>query len=164
MGLHQHHELTGTSLAAAARDTLEARGEQWTAMRATIYDALARAGHPVSAYDIADAVSAARGKRVAPNSVYRILDLFVGTNLATRIESTNAYIANPHPGCRHDCIFLVCQNCGATTHIDDDALARTMRARADREGFVTARPVIELLGLCAACSSARESAPQSLPA
>jgi Fur family zinc uptake transcriptional regulator len=49
-----------------------------------------------------------RGKRVAANSVYRILDLFVRTNLARRAESANAYVANPHPGCRHDCIFLIC--------------------------------------------------------
>ena len=28
----------------------------------------------------------ARGKRVAPNSVYRILDLFVASNLATRVR------------------------------------------------------------------------------
>jgi Fur family zinc uptake transcriptional regulator len=42
----------------------------------------------------------ARGKRVAANSVYRILDLFVRTNLANRVESANAYLANTHPGCR----------------------------------------------------------------
>ena len=63
---------------------------------------------PASAYDIAEAVSKARGKRVAANSVYRILDLFVGTNLARRVESANAYVANAHPGCLHDCIFLIC--------------------------------------------------------
>jgi Fur family zinc uptake transcriptional regulator len=34
---------------------------------------------------------------VAANSVYRILDLFVGANLARRVESANAYIANDHP-------------------------------------------------------------------
>ena len=51
-----------------------------------------------------------RGKRVAPNSVYRILDLFVRTNLARRVESANAYLVNSHPGCRHDCIFLICDS------------------------------------------------------
>jgi len=39
-------------------------------------------------YDIADAVSKAEGRRVAANSVYRILDLFVGANLARRVESS----------------------------------------------------------------------------
>ena len=84
------------------------RGEQWTEMRASVFEALAAFDKPASAYDIAEAVSKARGKRVAANSVYRILDLFVGTNLARRVESANAYVANAHPGCLHDCIFLIC--------------------------------------------------------
>ena len=76
---------------------------------------------PASAYDVAEAVSKAEGRRIAANSVYRILDLFVGANLARRVESANAYIANQHPECLHDCIFLICDNCGQTVHIDDDA-------------------------------------------
>ena len=121
MAKHAHkHELhEGASLAEAARLTLLKSGEQWTDMRASIFDALAGFEKPASAYDIAEAVSKARGKRVAANSVYRILDLFVGANLAMRVESANAYLANAHPDCVHDCIFLVCDSCGQTTHIDD---------------------------------------------
>jgi Fur family zinc uptake transcriptional regulator len=152
MGHHHHHEFSGASLLTAAQQALKDKGEQWTDMRAAIFDALAKEGKPTSAYDIADMVSQARGKRVAPNSVYRILDLFVATNLAIRVESANAYIANAHPGCSHDCIFMVCRLCGAATHVDDDALTRHVRERASREGFVTERPVIEVLGLCAACA------------
>ena len=51
-------------------------------MRADIFAVLATFEKPASAYDIADLVSQRRGKRVAPNSVYRILDLFVANNLA----------------------------------------------------------------------------------
>jgi Fur family transcriptional regulator, zinc uptake regulator len=149
---HHHHEFSGPSLAAAAQAALEGKGEQWTATRAAIFDALSAVNKPVSAYDIADAVSQARGKRVAPNSVYRILDLFVATNLATRVESANAYIANAHPGCLHDCMFLVCTACGQTTHVDDDSITSGVRARAGQEGFTVQRPVIEVLGTCAQCA------------
>ena len=38
---HHHQEPTGDRLADAARATLEARNEQWTPMRAAIFDALA---------------------------------------------------------------------------------------------------------------------------
>ena len=70
MGQHHHHqEPQGAKLADAARATLQASDEQWTPMRAAIFDALAGKEKPASAYDIADAVSQARGKRVAPNSV-----------------------------------------------------------------------------------------------
>ena len=149
---HHHHEFSGASLLDAARVALEEKGEQWTQMRASIFEALAAHAQPTSAYDIADTVSQARGKRVAPNSVYRIRDLFVATNLATRVESANAYIANAHPGCSHDCIFLVCQSCGGATHVDDDMLSAHVRARAEKEGFMTVRPVIEVLGTCATCA------------
>ncbi|MGD9811455.1 MAG: Fur family transcriptional regulator [Sphingobium sp.] len=149
---HHHHEFTGSSLRNAAQKVLEDRGEQWTPTRAAIFDALAERDRPASAYDIADAVSAARGKRVAPNSVYRILDLFVANNLATRVESANAYLANAHPGCLHDCIFLVCSACGGTTHLDDDRLSKMVRERAVEEGFQPERPIVEVIGLCAQCN------------
>ena len=149
---HHHHEPTGESLVEAARSALVDAGEQWTGMRGEVFDALAAEPRPASAYDIAEAVSKARGKRVAANSVYRILDLFVATNLARRVESANAYIANPHPGCRHDCIFLICDVCGKATHIDDDKLTGALVEAANHAGFADIRPVVELRGVCSGCS------------
>ena len=151
MGAHHHHEHVGADLARAAEATLTKAGEQWTSMRSEVFQALAGFDKPASAYDIADAVSKAQGRRVAANSVYRILDLFVGANLALRVESSNAYIANAHPDCLHDCIFLVCDSCGQTTHIDDDSITRTVRAAAKGAGFSPERPVIEVRGKCADC-------------
>ena len=150
---HHHHEPIGESLIEAAQHALTDAGEQWTGMRAEVFTALAAQDRPVSAYDIADYVSTARGKRVAANSVYRILDLFVVNNLARRVESANAYIANPHPGCRHDCIFLICDKCGRTVHIDDDMLTGALVDAAHKAGFADIRPVVELRGVCADCSA-----------
>jgi Fur family zinc uptake transcriptional regulator len=149
---HTHHEHSGKSLIDAAREALTGAGEQWTGLRADVFEELARHEKPASAYDISDNLSAKRGKRVAPNSVYRILDLFVANNLALRVESANAFLANSHPGCLHDCIFLVCDNCGEATHVDDDAIANAVRGVAQAQGFRPERPIIEIRGLCAACS------------
>lgn len=149
---HHHHEHSGESLVDAARRALVDAGEQWTDMRAEVFSALAAQPRPASAYDIAEQVSKDRGKRVAANSVYRILDLFVAGNLARRVESANAYVANPHPGCRHDCIFLICDSCGRATHIDDDRLTGALVDAAHGAGFADIRPVVELRGLCASCS------------
>lgn len=151
MHAHDHHEHSGEALSRVAEATLVRAGEQWTAMRARIFSVLADFEKPASAYDIADAVSKAEGRRVAPNSVYRILDLFVNANLARRVESANAYVANAHPDCLHDCIFLVCDSCGQTTHIDDDSITGTVRSAAADAGFAAVRPVIEVRGKCAAC-------------
>ena len=152
MAGHAHHEHTGEGLVTAARKALLGAGEQWTAMRADVFAALVACDRPASAYDIAEAVSAARGKRVAANSVYRILDLFVRTNLSRRVESANAYVANSHPGCRHDCIFLICDSCGRTCHLDDDRLTGQLVDAAGAAGFASVRPVVELRGLCACCA------------
>ncbi len=148
---HHHHEHEGESLVDAARDALYASGEQWTELRGSVFDALAAHEKPASAYDIAEAVGQARKKRVAANSIYRILDLFVKANLARRVESANAYIVNPHPGCQHDCIFLICDICGQATHLDDDALSGAVRDSALKAGFADVRPVIEVRGRCENC-------------
>lgn len=150
-GDHQHAQPTGPALASAARGCVEAAGEQWTPLRAEVFSALADAGGPASAYLVAEAASRRIGRRIAANSIYRILDLFVDAHIATRIESRNAYIVNEHPGCAHDCIFLVCDSCEAIAHIDDDALATRLRAAAQAGGFRPARSVIEVRGRCAAC-------------
>lgn len=148
---HVHRQHRGAALERAARAAMQAAGEQWTQLRADVFTAMTSFSTPASAYDIAEKISRQRGKRIAANSVYRILDLFVATNVAIRVESRNAYMANAHPDCVHDCIFLVCDNCGKTTHMDDDALSQSMRQRAEDTGFRTARLIMEVRGTCAAC-------------
>ncbi len=151
MATHDHTLHQGESLTEVARLTLLKSGEQWTAMRSAVFEALSSFAKPASAYDIAEAVSKLRGKRVAANSVYRILDIFVNANLARRVETANAYIVNEHPDCIHDCIFLVCDNCGQTTHIDNDSISNGVRDAAITAGFMPVRPVIEVRGKCGDC-------------
>ena len=153
MSCHDHSERRKSpeALATAARQALEAAGQQWTPLRAAVFGALVKFDDPASAYDITEAVSKAEGRRLMPNSVYRILDLFTTTNVATRVESQNAFLANVHPLRRHDCIFLVCDGCGVTQHLDDDHAVDHVRAAASATGFRVDRPVIELRGRCESC-------------
>ena len=152
MATHAHVQHRGDSLTAAARTAVESAQQQWTEMRAVVFEALASFEQPASAYDVAEKVGQMLGRRIAANSVYRILDLFVASNVAKRVESRNAYLANDHPGCLHDCIFLVCDHCGATTHVDDDSLSASVRSTARHAGFKPERPVIEVRGRCADCA------------
>lgn len=149
---HAHILHQGADLLAAAERALVGSGEQWTAMRGEVFHVLADADRPFSAYDIAEEVSRRQQRRIAANSIYRILDLFVAKNLTLRIESSNAYVANPHPGCVHDCIFLICNSCGKTTHVDNDLVARGVRKTAIGEGFSADRTIIEVRGTCDQCS------------
>ncbi len=153
MTRHDHQIHQGESLKAAARERLTHEGQQWTALRAAVFDALASFDKPASAYDIAEQVSKTQDRRVAANSVYRILDLFVTANLAHRVESANAYVANQHPDCIHDCIFLICDKCGQISHLDDDKVSSGVRSAAKSTGFFTARPIIEVRGRCGTCAA-----------
>ena len=150
---HTHHEHSGDKLIEEASAALTNAGEQWTAMREDVFRTLAAQERPASAYDIAEDVGKLRGKRVAANSVYRILDLFVRTNLANRIESANAYLVNTHPGCRHDCVFLICDDCGQADHFDDDKLTGALCDAGKAHGFSQVSPVVELRGLCSECAA-----------
>lgn len=152
MAAHTHSLPAGAALTSAARDAVIGAGEQWTNLRAQVFEALSTFERPASAYDVTEAVSRRAGRRIAANSVYRILDLFVAGNIAVRVESSNAYLANAHPDCRHDCIFLVCDRCGKTSHVDDDRIASDVRAAATATGFQPLRPVLEVRGLCAGCA------------
>lgn len=151
MATHAHPLKDHDSLVAAAAAALEASGEHWTAMREAVFAELATHDRPITAYALADRLSETRGKRVAPNSVYRILDLFVAKHLALRIESVNAFRANSHPGEAEDCIFLVCDACGDAEHVHDDALSKRLGLIAGSQNFAVRRPVLELRGACAAC-------------
>lgn len=147
----KHLEPGSKALIQAARQQLAANDVQWTALRGQVFEALNGGMRPQSAYDVAEQVSELAGRRIAANSVYRILDLFVEHDLVKRVESRNAFVPNTHPSCAHDCIFLICSQCDTIDHLDDDALASTMRRRAVESGFAPKRAVLELVGLCAEC-------------
>jgi Fur family transcriptional regulator, zinc uptake regulator len=145
---HHHNPVEQTETAQAV---FEAAGEQWTEIRAAVYDVIVEANAPLSAYDIADRMSVRLTRRIAPNTVYRILDLFLAHNIVNRIESKNAYIACAHPDAKEDCIFLVCERCGTTNHQDNIEIGAKVRLVAEQAGFQPRRPVIEVHGLCSNC-------------
>ena len=60
-------------------------------------------------------------------------------------------MATSHPGGLSAWIFLSGVNCGTETHIDDDALTKSVRAAAEHAGVAQVRPVIEVSGKCADC-------------
>lgn len=148
---HNHDLPRASDLVAAAAEVMKARGEQWTEMRASVFEALCELNAPSSAYAVAERVSRKLGRRVAANSVYRILDLFVAQTIALRIESCNAYVPNAHPGFFHDCIFLICDDCGSVAHLDEDSVGQSVRAIASGRGFAPVRPLIEVHGRCETC-------------
>jgi Fur family transcriptional regulator, zinc uptake regulator len=137
-----------------ARTAFENAGETWTPMRASVYKAVAKLDKPGSAYEIAEKVSNALRRRIAANTVYRILDLFVTHRLVGRVESRNAYLACEHPLDPCDCMYLVCQDCGKTQVIESASLGKQMRDAAIAAGYSNPDPVLEVKVHCTQCAAA----------
>lgn len=123
-----------------------------TKNQSLVFGALSRAEGPLSAYTILDQLRD-DGFR-APLQVYRALDKLVETGIVHRLESLNAFVACSHPGCdSHETIaFTICETCGKVAEISDEPLEARIRELAGKDGFTVKRAVVELRGLCAACS------------
>ena len=86
-GPHARQELRGDELVDAARSP---PGVTRAWMRAGVHRALTSSNRPASAHDIAEVMPCAQGHRIAVNRLDRILDPFVVTHVARRVESANA--------------------------------------------------------------------------
>jgi Fur family transcriptional regulator, zinc uptake regulator len=126
-----------------------------TEQRRRVLEILCSAGRPIGAYEILDSMR--DGPRaLAPPTVYRALDFLLGQGLVHKIESLHAFVGCDHPGRPHASQFLICDRCGAVKELEDEGVARSLRSAADGTGFQPARPVVELIGVCASCSEYRE--------
>lgn len=122
-----------------------------TPARRAVLDLLADARRPLAAYTIAERLSAVRGRAVAPIAVYRSLRFLIAKGLVVRLESLNAFVCCAHPDVDHDCVFLLCQRCGRASEIVDHHVRRRLDDDAGAEGFLPARRIIEVQGLCRDC-------------
>ena len=116
-----------------------------------VFDALKKAGRPVTAYELIDAVRAAGIS--APPTVYRALNRLITDGMAHKIESTNTFVActHAHPG---DCVpvFVICDVCGETSEFDDVIVGAQLSKRAAERAFTVGRAIVELHGTCAKCA------------
>ena len=148
---HDHMACLETSL-ARARARFDAHGLRLTELREAVLRILAEDHKALGAYDIIERLRA-RGRVIAPISVYRILDVLLEVGLVHRIESRSAYVAchGSHEGDSGPLLFLVCNGCGRVAETSDGGLAEMLAERADKAGFTVQDSVIEVSGHCRDC-------------
>ena len=127
-------------------------GDRLTPLRRIVLEKLREVAQPLSAYDLMAILGRDNGRRFNPTTVYRTLEFLIGVGLVTRIESRNAFIACRHPGDHHDCLFLICTDCGTAIEIADDRIASVLGEDAASIGFRPVRQVVELQGQCRSCA------------
>ena len=115
-----------------------------------VYAHLLKAGAPLSAYQILEALHD-EGFRT-PVTIYRALDRLVGEGRVHRLESMNAFVPCCDPDHRHAApAFAICDECGTVGEIVRQDLLDHLRACAEVTGFAVARAAVELRGRCADC-------------
>jgi Fur family transcriptional regulator, zinc uptake regulator len=127
-----------------------------------VFDALRRAGRPVTAYEIIDAVREAGIS--APPTVYRALSKLIQQGMAHRVESLNAFVAcshsNDHQG---SVVFLICDSCGEAQEVLDHAIETQLRRTSSDCAFHVEQATIELRGRCGICSDMTPDAAGTSP-
>lgn len=146
---HEPHERI-----ALAATLCGERGARLTALRRTILELLWSQGSPMGAYELMGRLKSEIGRPIGPPTIYRALDFLMAQGLVTRIESRNAYVPCAHPERKHDCMFFICSNCGASAELEDPRIEQLLSEHASVLGFSAARRVIEVEGACARCIAA----------
>ena len=139
---------------ALAESLCGARGARLTTLRRQILELLWESGRPTGAYELIEALKLRDSRPVGPPTVYRALEFLMSQGLASKIESRNAYVPCAHPERRHDCLFFICSNCGASVELEDQRLECLISEDAALIGFRPTRRVIEVEGVCATCIAA----------
>ena len=139
---------------ALAMSLCGARGVQLTELRRRILELLWESGRPTGAYELIEALKLRDSRPVGPPTVYRTLEFLMSQGLVSKIESRNAYVPCAHPERRHDCLFFICSNCGASVELEDQRLEHLISEDAALIGFRPTRRVIEVEGVCATCIAA----------
>jgi Fur family ferric uptake transcriptional regulator len=136
-----------------AADSLRAGGRRLTRQRAVIWDALLSEGdRHQSAEEIAERAQS-RMPGLSPSTVYRTLEVLVGQGLVLRTDlgGDRAYYEPAHEHRHH---HVVCERCGAVTHLHDEVLDGLPARIEEASGYRLGDAEITFFGLCATCAPA----------
>lgn len=122
-----------------------------TANQQVVFDALATARAPLSAYAILERLEGGRIR--APLQVYRALEKLIEYGLVHRLESLNAFIACGHGGhCRQPVAFAICDKCGQVAEFLEPSVEQGLERWSKGHAFKAERVTVEMRGLCETCN------------
>jgi Fur family transcriptional regulator, zinc uptake regulator len=141
------------SALARAQRICASRSARLTPVRQRVLELILSSDQPTGAYALLAELQRGRGK-LGPPTVYRALDFLLAHKLIHKIETSSAFIACDDIEHPHESQFMICEDCGATEEIQDDAIVQSLRRLGEGRGFAVERQIIEARGLCPACRSA----------
>jgi len=129
---------------------LQSQGYKVTKPRRQVLEVLEGTQKPVSPYDIQRLLEK-QGKYLNHVTVYRVLDLLCGLNLAHKVPLKGGFVRcslGKAEGCHR---FVVCRQCGAIQEFADEELCQEEDKFAEGLGFHTECHLSESSGLCSNC-------------
>jgi len=94
---------------------------------------------------------AGTGSAVGLATVYRALSDLADEGAADALQQDGESLYRACTPTHHH--HLICRDCGTTVEIEADDVERWAREVAARHGFTQPQHVVDVFGLCAACSS-----------
>ncbi|MDE0250247.1 MAG: Fur family transcriptional regulator [Gammaproteobacteria bacterium] len=125
--------------------------EHFTENRRAVLELLLAGHRPLGAYEIVEQFDW-KNRRPAPAQIYRALAFLESLGLIHRIASRNAYLACSRPGHQKGAIFLVCERCELVAELEGTQMLTAIDNLSASSGFVAHTHLIEVSGLCPACS------------
>ncbi|QLH41590.1 MAG: transcriptional repressor [Coxiellaceae bacterium] len=129
------------------------RNARLTPIRKALITLILENKQPLSAYDLLKRLRDTSHPSAEAMTVYRGLAFLQEHGLVHRLPSSQAYIACCDPTEPHYGQFLLCQRCGWIKEIEASNVIDALQTTANLHQFSIAPQTIEILGLCAGCSS-----------
>ncbi len=159
---HDHKNcMSGVEARADAGFT--ARGMKMTPLRRQVLATIASSHDAVGAYEVVERIAKKDGRRLAPVSVYRIIDSLMDIGVVHKLESRQAYYACHGDHALGRQVALVCRTCAHVAEIDGRSVLASIKSQASRRGFRAESVLVEVLGLCRSCDEAPQKQNAKLP-
>ena len=103
---------------------------------------------------IRDRLNGLRSKgMIAPTTIYRALEKLTDSGRIHKIESLNAWTVCCENHNKKTAIFEICDDCGNVTEHLDTSFTESIKKLSKRTGFTPNKPIFEIHGQCANCTS-----------
>lgn len=125
-----------------------------TALRERVLRVMLSSHQALGAYEIIERLSE-QGRKLAPISVYRIIDVLLDIGLVRRIESKNAFFATlGHHDNVNSVVVMVCKTCNRVAEAEAPGAWNEIKSVTQANGFAVASAVLEIQGICPDCRAA----------
>lgn len=130
--------------------SLQKAGYKITQPRLAVWEVLAGAKKPLSAYDVQKVLKAQHN--LSAITIYRVLELFQELHLVHRIASTGTFMKcskRDDAGCHH---FLICDKCHKVEEVVSKGECVTSDLSIKKSGFHPLSHSVEIFGYCQKCA------------